>query len=162
MEKLDSILYVSTAVHTPKAQEIRHLVKKARVRNAEAGITGILLHHDKSFMQYIEGYEEPLDRIYQIIKDDKLHKSISVIIHEPIEHREFPEWSMAYKCLYFSSFTDPGQSLSLHQPDELKLPDEDKSTVRYLLNSFWSTNLPNLSEDYLQQINFPYWNKRAS
>lgn len=140
MEKLDSILYVSTAVHTPKAQEIRHLVKKARARNVEAGVTGILLHHDKSFMQYIEGDVDQLERIYQIIRNDKLHQGLSVIVHKPIDHREFPEWAMAYKCLYFSSFTDPGQSSSLLHP-ELLLPDEGKSTVRRLLNSFWHTNL---------------------
>ena len=132
---------MSTAVHTPKAQEIRYLVKRARVRNAEAGITGILLNHDKSFMQYIEGQEQQLERIYQVIKNDKLHREISIIIHESIDHREFPEWSMAYKCLYFSSYADPGQCSSLLHPDELLLPDEDQSTVRTLLNSFWNKNL---------------------
>ena len=52
---LDSLVYVSSAVKLLRPEEIEYLLTRARERNEEYGITGVLLYIGGNFMQYIEG-----------------------------------------------------------------------------------------------------------
>jgi hypothetical protein len=100
---LHAIVYVSSAVEPLTPAQIEHLLERARERNARAGVTGLLLYGDGSFMQYIEGPPEGLQPIYDIILADPLHRQINELLNEPIAEREFADWAMAY-----DSVTTPG------------------------------------------------------
>jgi Sensors of blue-light using FAD len=107
MTDLSCILYVSSAIRMLSEPEIDPLFERARSRNLEEGVTGILLHFNGNFMQYLEGPLVGLERIYRIIQESSLHSGIEEIIHEPIQRQAFPKWSMAYRRKDFEAFTDP-------------------------------------------------------
>ena len=96
MEPLISIIYTSSAVRLLKESDLETLLMKARKRNDEFGITGLLLYCDGNFMQYIEGHEVGLLKIYDIIKHDPLHHRLIELANQLIPEREFADWSMAY------------------------------------------------------------------
>jgi Sensors of blue-light using FAD len=107
MSDLQAIVYVSAATHLLAPAEIDHLLRRARERNAEAGVTGLLLYSDGSFMQYIEGPRDELQCIYAIILKDPLHHHIEELLVEPIAAREFADWSMAYRQEMLPRFMKP-------------------------------------------------------
>ena len=139
MNNLRSILYISSAVHPPSYEQMRHLLHKARERNAINDITGILLLVDSNFMQYIEGPEQNLNNIYQIIKNDTLHKGIIEIFNEPIRSRLCSNWNMAFDSTDFKGFTDPDQYHSILHPNLIKA-DVDSADIYGLLNNFWNSH----------------------
>ena len=134
---LDSLVYVSSAVRLLSPQEIEYLLKRARERNEEYAITGVLLYIGGNFMQYIEGPESNLDLIYKIICEDKQHSGIILVSREPIERRQFGDWSMAYRTRDTEGFTGSPDERQLIEKD-LELPDTEPSTARIVLHSFWN------------------------
>jgi len=139
MTTLSCILYVSSAAGPISEAQIDHLLTRARARNTESNITGILLHRNGSFMQYIEGMDDDLQRIYTNIKNDPLHKGIIELLHEPIQTRAFPQWAMAYRTKNFQAFTDPDQYALLLDP-ALAAGVPETSPAVGALNAFWNGN----------------------
>lgn len=133
MKDLFAIVYVSSMTREMTVAEIEYLLSKASERNKQYDITGILLCYDGSFMQYIEGPEAELLKIYDIITADPNHQGIIQLIHTRINAREFSNWSMAYSVA------------SKHQVDQLTQAswpesDNNKSLGRKLLGEFWKAN----------------------
>jgi hypothetical protein len=138
---LSSLVYVSSAVRPLNLEEIGYLLRRARERNKEYGITGVLLYISNNFMQYIEGPKDNLDIIYKIIQEDAQHTGLMLVDREAIESRQFGDWSMAYQTK-----DDEGYAGS---PDERKLiemllerPNGNPSTARTVLHSFWDRSSP--------------------
>ena len=133
---LDSLVYVSSAVRLLSLDEIAHLLGRARERNSEYGVTGILLYIGGNFMQYLEGPKAHLDTIYEIIRRDKLHSGLILISREAVEHRQFGDWSMAFQTRDIEGYVgSPGEKRLIKTL--LELPDENPSTARIVLQSFW-------------------------
>jgi hypothetical protein len=134
---LHTITYTSSAVAAPSAEEIDHLLRKARSRNEQELVTGVLLYADGTFLQYLEGPLAGLERVYAAILRDPLHHQIFEMIREPIERREFDEWTMGYRgTAQVAGTTDDDALMEL-------LTDESHmlSPGRLLLNAFWSKGL---------------------
>jgi hypothetical protein len=131
-----SILYSSDAAYPLGEVEINHILDKARARNIEAGVTGILLHKNGHFLQYIEGAELELARIFQIIQENKQHNNLKVIFYRPVSQRLFPEWSMAYQSKELEVYSDEEVYFSLLYP-ALNTNEGDASKVSEALNQFW-------------------------
>ncbi len=70
------------------------LLVSARKFNAAQNVTGILLHLDGNFVQYIEGTEDALHKVYQRITRSSKHKDIVQKINESIPVRNFPQGFM--------------------------------------------------------------------
>jgi hypothetical protein len=138
MDELHSILYISSAVNPPSYDQIIHLLTRARERNAAKDITGILLLVDSNFMQYIEGPEQNLKEVFEIIKKDPMHKGIIEIVNEPIQSRIYFGWNMAFASPDFKSFTDPEQYQTLLHPTLTK-PHVNPTDIAGLLNHFWNS-----------------------
>jgi hypothetical protein len=107
MSALHAIVYVSSAVRLLEQPQIDHLLARARERNAQAHLTGLLLYGDGSFMQYIEGPQERLMPVYNLILADPLHRDINELLNEPVGLREFGDWSMAYQPAMLPRFLEP-------------------------------------------------------
>lgn len=133
---LQAIVYVSSAVQPLETPQIEHLLERARARNAEYGITGLLLYADGSFMQYIEGPHDALMRVYDIILADPLHRRLIELLREPVAQREFAGWSMAYRTPGVKEFMElaDAQWLTSDHADATR----DASPGRLLLRRFWS------------------------
>ncbi len=67
--------------------------------NAKNGITGLLLHHNQRFIQFIEGAKPDIVALFERIKKDSLHKEVNVLASGTYPFRMFPSWDMAYDNL---------------------------------------------------------------
>jgi len=94
------ILYSSSALQPFSLDELTELLHEAREGNARHGITGLLLYHNQSFMQVIEGEEQQVRHLYYhgIFHDDR-HTAVHALIEEPIEARRFDGWVMGFKLI---------------------------------------------------------------
>ena len=134
---LASIVYVSSAVRTLSQDEIEGILEGARKRNKEHGLTGMLLHVDRNFMQYIEGPAAPLLEVYDLIKHDSRHTGIIEIVREKIAEREFADWSMAFYNRDTSGYNGSAEEQNLLE-SKLKNAGPGSSVARILLNRFWT------------------------
>jgi len=134
--EMESIVYVSSAVRLLSLEEVGYLLARARERNEEYGVTGVLLYIGGNFMQYIEGPKGSLDVIYRIIQEDKLHTGIILVSREPIEDRQFGDWSMAFQTKAFEGYVGSPKDRNLID-NIMELPDEDPSSAQIVLRSFW-------------------------
>jgi hypothetical protein len=109
LPELHALVYVSTASRALSNEELQHLLDRARIRNSKEGITGVLLYSHRNFIQYLEGPPAGLERVYAIIKADPQHHGIIELMHEPIQSREFADWSMAFRNISaFGMASPPG------------------------------------------------------
>ncbi len=88
------IAYASEAVGTVSDVALAALLKRARIKNEALGVTGILLMVDASFFQLIEGDPDAVSSLYELIAKDRRHKRVVKLIEEPIEKKDFADWSM--------------------------------------------------------------------
>jgi hypothetical protein len=134
---LYAIVYVSTAVRQVSLGDMRGLLEDARHRNAAAGITGVLLYSEGSFMQYLEGPARSLAEVYGLIKTHPLHYGLIDLVREPIAVREFAEWSMAFQVVgAFGPSSPLAQDALL--ADRLGAAAQRNSTACDLLSKFWA------------------------
>ncbi|HEU6447499.1 MAG TPA: BLUF domain-containing protein [Verrucomicrobiae bacterium] len=137
MEKLFQIVYTSTASVPLSREELRELLKGSHERNARAGITGLLLYKDGNFMQALEGGEIAVKNLFTKICDDRRHHGILTLIEGPIEHRQFPDSSMAFRDLNHEASRDiAGYSEFLNTPLNGDLLRKDLSRCERLLLLF--------------------------
>jgi len=59
----------------------------------------MLLYANGTFMQVLEGAEEVVDELVEIIKKDPRYKNIQMLYRKPIERREYSDWSMGFRRL---------------------------------------------------------------
>lgn len=119
-----SIGYVSVAPQPLSRHELDGILDASRGANAQAGVTGLLLHCDGSFLQVIEGPRPGVDHIFGRITRSPLHCDILQLFDEPIDAREFGDWDMACKEV---------------MPAELHLlRDAPAGSRRKLLAAYWA------------------------
>jgi blue light- and temperature-responsive anti-repressor len=120
MSNLIHLIYNSAQTTAFSDDALRHLLTKARNKNASLDITGMLLYVDGSFFQVLEGPEEKIDAVVATIEKDPRHSLMTVIIREPIHRRSFSEWTMGFTRMTseevseiegLNDFFDNGQSL---------------------------------------------------
>jgi CheY-like chemotaxis protein len=130
---LQAISYTSTATRAPTEADMRSLLHGARRRNEHAGITGVLLYAEGTFHQYLEGPLAGLEVVYDAILADPRHRDIFEFIREPIDHREFARYFMAFQGTQDSPEIQGDHDLHALLSDE----SPRLSPGRLLLNAFW-------------------------
>ena len=90
------LVYASAATRPFTPEALRLLLNKARARNANFGVTGMLLYHHGSFLQVLEGPEAGVDRILASILKDPRHTTARTLSRATITTREFEAWSMGF------------------------------------------------------------------
>lgn len=91
---LQFVAYASAACAPFAGQALGDLLLGARSKNARLGLTGMLLYHQDSFFQVLEGPPAAVASLYEHICGDPRHTKITKLIQEPIEQRSFAEWTM--------------------------------------------------------------------
>ena len=137
--RLESIVYVSSAVRLLSLEEISHLLARARERNEEYGVTGILMYIGGNFMQYMEGPKNSLDIIYDIVQKDPLHTGLILVSREMIAGRQFGDWSMAFQTKEFEGYVGAPSERKLID-HILRLSADNPSSAQIVLRSFWEGN----------------------
>lgn len=96
---LKQIVYYSISVNIIDKDIISDILYSSRINNKKNDITGCLLYHNNVFLQLLEGEKKDVDDLFDVLKSDKRHSNVTLIIEESIEDRMFPDWSMAYRKL---------------------------------------------------------------
>lgn len=134
MEPLYSLVYVSAAVDHFSDDALQELLKRARHKNAQLGVTGLLLYSDGSFMQCLEGPRPTVSALFETISRDPRHHQVMTLVDEPVEQREFGEWAMAFRRVDLPEWL---RIAATSRPD--RAGSNQASAVRELLINFWRT-----------------------
>jgi len=100
------MVYVSTATGPMDGPALEALLRVARANNARLGVTGVMLYHDGSFLQILEGPRAAVQALYARIAGDQRHGGVIQLLATPITERAFPDWQMGLVPL---DDLDPGQ-----------------------------------------------------
>ncbi len=99
MSSLYRLVYTSFRKPHCDQKEIENILNSCKRNNSQNMITGVLLHSNSRFIQYLEGQKDDIRALFDLIKDDPRHTSVSERNFESIKERVFPTWEMGYKDL---------------------------------------------------------------
>lgn len=85
-------------------EDIKEMLKLFQENNKKNNISGLMLYNERNVIQYIEGNNEELYRLYNNIENDRRHYNIIKIIDEKIIKRNFLNWDMNFKELNYNEF----------------------------------------------------------
>jgi len=94
---LISTVYISAAIAPFTPPELVELLRISREKNAEHGLTGMLLYNDGNFMQVLEGPPASVDALMANIRRDPRHIRVTVLLRKKVEARTFGQWQMAFR-----------------------------------------------------------------
>jgi len=91
---LGCLTYQSRATTKPSRDDLAALMARARSRNREAGVTGMLLYEGGRYLQTLEGPPDGLETIWSSVRRDSRHTDIEVLTQHLVPARLFSEWDM--------------------------------------------------------------------
>ena len=89
-------IYISAATQSLSSQELAELLALSRRNNSTEGISGILVYHQGSFLQVLEGPENAVKETLKRIKSDPRHCNFRLLLEDHVEEPEYEEWSMGF------------------------------------------------------------------
>lgn len=91
-------IYRSDAVAETGADlmAIAHILGISDRNNRRDQITGLLIAHDRKFLQVIEGQRADVERLLKRLAADPRHRNMQLLGAGPAAARRFPDWSMAH------------------------------------------------------------------
>ncbi|EMR02047.1 BLUF domain-containing protein [Cesiribacter andamanensis] len=98
MTYLYQLVYSSTRNQQCTESEIQNILAACQKNNPPLDITGVLLHSENNFIQYLEG-DKDIIKLYDLIKNDSRHRNVVLLSYGPLRERVFPAWHMGYKNL---------------------------------------------------------------
>lgn len=97
---LHALMYSSIADPKLTSDDIDQLVNQARQRNAEQGITGLLVYQHGCFLQILEGDRKKLSQLFeQKLLRDPRHSAVRLFHDEALSERQFRFWHLAFSDL---------------------------------------------------------------
>jgi hypothetical protein len=127
------IIYASAATKPYNHHDLMNLLRVAREKNSAAGISGMLLYHDGSFLQVLEGPDTKVHELYRKIEKDPHHTNFLLLLREAVQEREFENWSMGF--LDTSQIGERPEGFIDYVRD-LKSMTLDKTRARKILKTF--------------------------
>jgi len=106
--KLIQLIYASAAKNLFSPGELGELLRLARIKNQRLGVTGILLYHEGSFLQVLEGPLSAVEPLLETINHDKRHQKVMLLLRREIEARNFADWKMGFVDVAAQSQSLPG------------------------------------------------------
>jgi Sensors of blue-light using FAD len=73
---MHQIVYTSTASEDFSTADLKKLLLGARRRNKALGVSGMLVFHDGTFLQALEGEQRAINEIFASIVSDRRHRDI--------------------------------------------------------------------------------------
>ena len=128
---MQQLTYISTATAGIMPEDIETILAKSRRNNMRDGITGLLIHDGRRFLQALEGIGPLVDAPVARIQADPRHRAAVVLSSREIVTREFGDWAMAAHAVRPAP---PGADLG-ETVDALVAEVTDKN-MRALFSSF--------------------------
>jgi hypothetical protein len=95
--------------------ELLTLLNTFQQNNEKHGITGLLLYHTGNVIQLFEGPPQKTKQLLENLKNDNRHSRFSLLLHDRILTRNFPDWHMGFitknseqynTCLFNKTFSN--------------------------------------------------------
>jgi hypothetical protein len=93
-QPLYEVLYCSTLAQDLPPTTVGAIVTRARARNAERGITGLLVFDGLRFCQHLEGPHDAIDALMHRIEQDPRHVDVRVAYEAPLASRRYTGFGM--------------------------------------------------------------------
>ncbi|MDH5473800.1 MAG: BLUF domain-containing protein [Gammaproteobacteria bacterium] len=93
---LHELIYLSSATREMSTKDLSALLDQSQEKNARLNITGLLIYHQREFMQLLEGDKSEIFSLYETICKDNRNKQNILLWDSPVEQRSFADWSMAF------------------------------------------------------------------
>lgn len=93
---LYQVLYVSTLGTDQPLSVVAQIAHRARLSNAERGITALLAFDGQNFCQLLEGDRRTVLSLTERIRSDARHTGIEVLYHGPLQARRFSDCELAF------------------------------------------------------------------
>ena len=88
------LLYASRATGKIDCAAVQDIMQQSHSHNPHNGITGILCHSDKLYMQVLEGGRDVINALYAKILRDPRHADVTLLHYEEIGERHYAGWTM--------------------------------------------------------------------
>lgn len=134
MNPLIQVIYASAATAPISPEVLRALLAKSRSRNSLYSVSGVLLYHEGSIIQVLEGPEKSVDLILASVTKDVRHSKLRYLSRVPIRKREFEAWSMGFLDPSASGFARPEGYLDYRAM--LRAMDRSSTHARKMLRFF--------------------------
>lgn len=131
------IMYMSSATRTISDEELEELLRKAKIKNKQEDLTGLLIVKGRTFLQCLEGEKEKVLKVYNRILEDERHENVIELIEEDTETRLFPTWKMGYRNL---KSLDDIKSKKIKEILSVKDLDIKKEDIAEIIENFVSFN----------------------
>lgn len=100
IQDLFGLAYVSRSVFADRPDQLRLVVQDilaaAMRNNPQYQVTGVLLVGETHFAQMLEGPQWAVETVMEVVRRDPRHCEVEVLFIEPLTHRRFGKWAMAY------------------------------------------------------------------
>lgn len=96
MTELHEILYCSVLAPDQPANIVGQIVTRARARNAELKISGVLVFDGLRFCQHLEGPRTEITRVMDRIGQDPRHVDVRVVYDGQLAERRYGRFEMGY------------------------------------------------------------------
>ncbi len=90
-----SLLGANGAEASSAEEGLADILRAARAKNADKGITGALMLYDDWFAQVLEGPKQAVDSLFSTIKTDPRHEAVTLDRIDADATRLFGNWAMA-------------------------------------------------------------------
>jgi Sensors of blue-light using FAD len=91
--------YTSEMVRPMSDAELVDLLVDSRARNADHGVTGLLLYRSGRVLQMLEGDQDVVRTLYDRIRRDVRHQHVTNVWTSSAAERRFPSWTMGFEDL---------------------------------------------------------------
>lgn len=93
------LIYSSMASPSIEESDLKNIIVAAEKNNSKDEITGMLIYHDGTFFQMLEGSKENVQAAFEKIRDDPRHSAIIKLFEGETSKRHFPDWKMALEVV---------------------------------------------------------------
>ncbi|WP_417700525.1 BLUF domain-containing protein [Pseudophaeobacter sp.] len=141
-------VYISAAMNLFSDAQLEALLAVARRNNQRDHISGLLMYHDGSFLQVLEGEREAVEACVTRIAANPNHKQFLRLVQGEVSDRLFPAWSMGFARPEDLGDQDKNALTGLDQVlEELPRLRSLDHRVATLIRSFFATH-----SDYLARL----------
>ena len=129
---ISQYVYISTALDLSR-DDVEAILEVCARNNVDKGVTGLLLYNGRNFLQLLEGDEEMLKHLMQVIEADPRHAGVAMLHKGGVAERVCPDWAMKRIAI--------AEAIELRQQRLIEdLPEATDPAVRKIVLNFAMLN----------------------
>jgi len=134
------LIYSSAVSPSLSDDTMVKIAQHAQKANSKIGVTGMMVCHQGSILQVLEGNKEVVETLYKKICNDNRHTQVLLLIRRETDKREFADWAMGFKRLPDEDITDPNLTPLLAKTYKDVFPDNASTVLKTISKSFARVN----------------------